>query len=368
MMMKNDIPIRKLPPYWLLSLLNSFRSGLRRLYRNSFPSNIVLYERFTFFWFLPAIRVAAELDIAGILAEGPKSIEELAARTGSDREALFRMMRALASQDIFKKRKDGLFENTPMSKALIDGKGSLRYMIMQHLGTLNWSVFNELSYSIKTGKPAFSKVFGKRIYDYLSERPEESALFDKSMTNLTEIAIGPILSAVNFSSYTVIADIGGGEGLLLSSILYKTKKLKGILFDLPEGMTGADAILQRFCVTERVQIIPGDFFKTAPAGADAYLLKNVLHNWSTAECIIILDNIRKVMPDHGRILILEMMLDEGNDASFGKLIDLQMLVFMEDGKERTRKEFESLLKQAGLKINRIIPTVAPISLIEAVRI
>jgi hypothetical protein len=365
--MNNDIHIRKLPPVWFIGALNAFRSFLVWLNMRLYPSSVVLYEKFTALWFLPAIRVAAELDIAGLLATGPKSIEELARLTETDQDSLFRMMRALASQEVFKKRKDGLYINTPMSKALIEGKDSLRYMIMQHLGTLNWQVLNELSYSIKTGKTAFSKIHSKRIYDYLSENPKESALFDRSMTNLTEIVIEPVLSSVNFSRYPVIADIGGGEGLLLSSILYKNKNSSGILFDLPEGMMGADPILQRFGVTDRVRKVHGNFFETAPSGADAYLLKNILHNWSTPECVEILSIIRNAMPDHGRILILEMMLDEGNETSYGKLIDLQMMVFMQDGRERTRKEFESLVQQAGLRINRIIHTVAPISVIEAVK-
>ena len=164
----------------------------------------------------------------------------------------------------------------------------------------------------------------------------------------------------------MIADIGGGEGLLLSSILYKHKNSRGILFDLPEGLNHAETILGKFGVADRVQVIQGSFFNTAPAGADVYLLKNVLHNWSNEESVNILNNIRNVLPPHGKILILEMIIDEENHASFGKLIDLQMMVFMEEGKERTRMEFESLLHQAGLRLNRVIPTIAPISIIEAV--
>jgi hypothetical protein len=275
-------------------------------------------------------------------------------------------MRALASENIFKKRKDGLYENTKLSKVLINGKGSLRHMLMQHLGTVNWTTLNGLSYSIKSGKSAFSKVYGMKIYDYLSEHPEESALFDRSMTNLSEISIEPILSAVDFNDYPVIADIGGGEGLLLSSILYKYKNSRGILFDLPEGLNHAETILEKYGVADRVKVIRGSFFTTAPAGADVYLLKNVIHNWSIEESIKILTNIRNVMPPHGKILIIEMILDEENHASFGKLIDLQMMVFMEEGRERTRKEFELLLQQVGLRLNRIIPTIAPISVMEAV--
>jgi len=364
--MADPIVIRKLPPVWFIRALNAFRSGLIRLHRMTFPANVVLYERFTSLWVLPAIRVAAELDIAGILEKGPLSIEQLAERTGSDKEALLRMMRALASENIFKKTKDGLYKNTSLSKVLTDEKGSLRHMLMQHLGTLNWATLNDLSYSIKTGKSAFSKVYGMKIYDYLSEHPEESALFDRSMTNLSEISIEPILSAVDFSIYPVIADIGGGEGLLLSSILYKHKNSRGILFDLPEGLTNAETILGKFGVADRVQVIRGSFFTTAPAGADVYLLKNILHNWSIEDGVKILTNIRNVMQSYGKILIIEMILDEENHASFGKLIDLQMMVFMEEGKERTLKEFESLLQPAGLSLNRVIPTIAPISIIEAV--
>ena len=364
--MTETIEIRKLPPVWFIRTLNFVRSGMLRLYRMSFPANIVMYEQFTSFWILSAIRVAAELNIAGILEKGPMSIQQLATSTGSDPNALFRMMRALSSEKIFKKTKDDQYINTRLSKVLTERKGSLRYTLMQHLGTLNWTVINDLSYSIKTGQSAFSKVYGMKIYDYLSQNPDESLLFDRSMTNLSEIAIEPILSAFNFSNYPVIADIGGGEGLLLSSILYKNINSSGILYDLPEGLINAESMLKKYGVNDRVQVIHGSFFDSIPSGADIYLLKNIIHNWNTEDSTKILKNIRKVMPPHGRILIFEMILDERNRSSFGKLIDLQMMIFMEEGKERTRDEFESLLRLAGLKIKRIIPTIAPINIIEAV--
>jgi hypothetical protein len=316
-------------------------------------------------WILPAIRVAAELDIAGILEKEPMTIDQLALRTDSDPESLSRMMRALSGEGIFKKHKNGLYKNTSLSKVLTDGKGSLRHCMMQHLGSLNWNLFSEFPYTVKTGKSAFSKVYGQKIYDYLSMHPQESELFDQSMTNLSEISIEPVLSAVDFSYYPVIADIGGGEGLLLSSILFKNKRSRGILFDLPEGLNGSGIILNNYGVADRIQVIEGSFFTTAPAGADAYLLKNILHNWSNEDCLKILRNIAEVMPAKGKILILEMIIDDENRSSFGKLIDLQMMVFMEKGKERTRKEFEILLDQAGLQLNRVISTAAPISVIEA---
>jgi hypothetical protein len=365
--MNEDIRIDKLPPVWVIRGISTFRSMLLQLYRKTFPPTIVLYENFQIFWLLPCIRVAAELNIAGLLKDGPKSIDELAFSTNTHRESLYRVMRALACQGIFRERKGKIFINTSLSKPMMEGKGSLRNMIMQHLGNLNWSVFNELSYSVKTGEDAFTKVFGKHIYEYLAENQVESDLFEKSMTNLTELAIEPLLSVYDFSGYQTIADIGGGEGFLLANILYKYKKVKGLLFDLAEGVKNAPSIFERFYVSDRVKIVSGDFMKSAPGGADAYMLKNIIHNWSDDQCLLILSNIREVLPPQGKILVIEMMIHEDNKSSFGKLIDIQMLVFMRSGKERTLNEFKDLFSKAGLKINRVVPTIAPFSLIEIIK-
>ena len=314
--MNDDIHIHKLPPIWFIKALNSFRYWLLLLNRRMFPANVVLYEHFQYFWLLPCLRVAAEFNIAEILKDQPRTISELARLTKSDPEYLFRIMRALTGNGIFKLRKDGKYSNSSMSKALIDGKGSLRYMIMQHLGNFNWSVFNELPYTVKTGEDAVQKVFGKRIYDYLSLHQDESELFDRSMTNLTELAIEPILNVYDFSECEIIADIGGGEGLLLSAILYDNSNLKGILFDLQEGLARTQTILEKYSISERIKLVPGNFFESAPIGAKVYLLKNILHNWNDEDCIIILRNIKDVLPGNGKILIIEMVIVEDNKPSF----------------------------------------------------
>jgi hypothetical protein len=365
--MGNEIIIRKLPPVWFIRLINNFRKSLIQLNKKLFPANVVLYEHFQYFWLLPCLKVAAELNIAGMLKYGPKNIDQLARETECNPDYLFRLIRALSSQGIFRQKKNGMVYNTALSGVLIEGTGSLRSMIMQHLGTLNWTVFSELSSSIKTGKDAFSKVYGKRIYDYLAENPEESELFAQSMTNLSEISIEPILSAYDFSQFNTIADIGGGEGLLLSSILYKNPKLHGILFDLPEGVIHAKGIIFKYGISERLTIKTGSFFEGAPAGADGYMLKNVIHNWSDEECILILTSIRSVLPANGKILIIEMIVEEDNKPSFAKLIDIQMMVFMQSGRERTRKEYKELLNRAGLKITNVTPTVSPLFIIEAIK-
>jgi hypothetical protein len=362
--MEKEIAIRKLPPVGFIRMINAFRRGLLWLHGRMFPANVVLYERFQNLWLLPCIRVAAQLDLATLLEDKPRSIHELAALTDSHPGNLFRLMRALASQDIFKQDNDGRFVNTRLSRGLIDREGSLRYMILQHLGDLNWNALGKLSHSVSTGEDAFTAIHGRRIYDFLKESPVESDLFDKSMTNLTELAIEPILSVYDFSEIQTVTDIGGGEGLLLSSILYKNKNASGILFDLPDGLRKSPEILKRYGVADRIKTVTGSFFDKELPPSDIYILKNILHNWSEAECITILSNIRDAMPDKGKILVIEMILSEDNAFSYGKLIDIQMMVFMHEGKERTRNEYELLFRKSGLKISAILPTIAPFSIIE----
>jgi hypothetical protein len=364
--MDGEIRFRKLPPVWFINVLNAFRRFLQTLNHRLFPGNVVLYEHFQYFWLLPCIRVAAELDIAGILKQKPQSIADLATLTGTNQENLSRIMRALASHGIFRRRKDGTYSNSRMSKALAEGEGSLRYMLMQHLGSFNWKAFSELGHAVRTGENSVKKFYGIEIYDFLRDNPEEARLFEKSMTDLSMISVEPILNVCDFSKFRTIADIGGGEGLMLSSILHEHKEINGILFDLPDAMQRSDEIFERYGVGERIRKQEGDFFLYAPKGSDLYFLKNVLHNWGDEDCIRILRNIRKEIPLHGKVMILEMIIEDNDKPSFAKLIDIQMMVFMNKGKERTRNEYETILSSSGFRISRIVPTISPLSVIEAV--
>jgi hypothetical protein len=365
--MKDPREVRKLPPVWFIRVLNSFRQALISLSKKMYPANVVLSEHIQHFWILSCIRVSAELNIAEVLKNGPKTVDEIAQLTGTHKESLYRVMRALASEGIFRMTRDNRFGNSALSLPLIDGKGSLRHMILQHLGKVNWSVFNEILYTVRTGKDAFTLVKGQKIYDFLAEHKEESAVFDRSMTDLTGFSIEPLLNSYDFSGYKTLADIGGGEGLLLANILFKHKESKGMLIDLPLGLINSSAILKKYGVEDRVQVIPANFFESVPAGADAYIVKNVIPNWSDEEGVRILSNIRKVLPENGKILLIELVVEEDNRPSFGKIIDIQMLVCMEAGKERTIKEFQAIIEQADLRISKIIPTIAPFSVIELIK-
>ncbi len=355
----------KLPPYWLVASLDRFRKGLLQLNRRLFPGNVVLYEYFQYFWMLPALYVAARLDIASRLKERPQDAEEIALATGCTTEGIRRIMRALSGQGIFACTKDGKYRLNRLSRPLLSGPGSLRDMILHHLGPINRELLNHLELAVRTGEDPFNHLHGKGIYDYLRDHPEEYALFDRSMTNLSDLSIAPILNAFNFSGYETIADIGGGEGTLLANILRKHPKCSGILFDTPEGLAKAPVHLQKMEVFERIKIMEGDFFSGAPANAGLYILKNIIHNWNDQDCIRILGNIQRQMPDNGKVMIIEMIIPEGNKSSFSKLLDIQMLVSMKGGKERTVREFRDLMSESGLSRPRIIPTIAPLALIIA---
>jgi hypothetical protein len=365
--MNKQIRIRKLPPVWFIRCLDAFRWGLIRLNRSLFPANVVLYEQFQAFWLLPCLKVAAELDIAGILKEGPKTAEEIAGLVRAHPGSLFRLLRALASQGIFRQKKDGTFINTTLSIPLAEGNNSVRSMILHHLGKVNWNLVGELSYSVKTGKEAFPLLYGKDVYSFLSEQPDEFSVFDRSMSDLSRISVDPLLNAFDFSGFRTIADIGGGEGLLLSFILAKNHAASGILLDLPDAAEKARITFRQQGIEDRTSIVEGSFFEIVPPEADCYILKNVLHNWGNEDCLKILRNIRKAIPVHGKLYIMEMIVGKGNKPSFSKLIDIQMMVMNKGAKERTLSEFSDLLAQAEFVPIRVIPTIAPVSVIECRR-
>lgn len=366
--MNDHINMQSLPPKWVIRFIQGIRTSLFTFYNLMFPGNVVLYEKFQALYLLPSIFVAAELNIAGLLKYGKKPIEEIARETGSDPDSLYRVMRALASQKIFRETNGKIFSNTRLSIPLMDGNGSLRHMFRHHLGRLNWQISGDLLETVQTGKDGFNRIYHMNIYDYLSREPESYAVFDQSMSELSSLGLAPMLQAFSFHKIKKLADIGGGEGSLLANILLKNPTMQGILFDLPSALVKSEKILTQYNVSKRVTITEGNFMESVPEGADTYLLKHILHNWSDSACITILSNIRKVLPVNGRILIIEMIVRPGNTSSDAKMIDIQMLTSMPGGKERTKEEFISLLQNSGLTLFRHYSTIAPFSILEARRI
>ena len=313
-----------------------------------------------------ALYVAAKLGVADILAEGPRATAELADITGSHEGALYRVMRTLAGVGVFKETAPRVFSLTPYAEPLrSDAPNSIRSGAVFMGEGWHWGVWGNMEHSVRTGKPAWGHTHGTGVFEYFAANPGPAEIFNAAMTDMSVGTAGPVVEAYDFSGFGVVADIAGGHGYLLSQILKATPGLKGILFDTPQVVGGAQALLEREGVGERVERVAGDFFEAVPA-ADAYVLKHIIHDWDDERCVRILSNIRAAMGPGARVLIVEAVVPEGDEMHYSKLLDLEMLT-SPGGVERTEEEYAALLAEAGLRLARVIPTRSPFSIVEAVR-
>ena len=312
-----------------------------------------------------ALGVAAELKIADLLAEKPQTVAELAAATQTNEQALYRVLRSLASAGIFTETEKRVFANTSYSEPLrSEAPNSMRSGAIFMSADWHWSVWGNLRQSVKTGKSAWGYTHGtKEVFDYFAENPLQSEIFNNAMTDMSASSAPPVVEAYDFSGFETVADIAGGYGFLLARILKSAPNAKGILFDLPHVVAGADELLNREGVSNRVEKASGDFFKEVP-NADAYVLKHIIHDWDDERSIKILQSINRAINKNGKLLIVETVVPEGNEPHFSKIMDLEMLV-SPGGIERTASEYRELLAEAGFALKRIVPTKSPYSIIEA---
>ena len=326
-----------------------------------------MMQMITGFWTSCSIYTAAKLGIADLLAERPHTPQQLAARTQTHAPSLRRLLRALASQGIFRENEQGEYELTPLGGTLQTGvPGSMRAMAIAQLGD-HFLPWGNLLHSIKTGNTAFDQVHGMPIWKYYETHPEEGENFMHAMAGFTQAIIMNVLPAYDFSGFKTIADIGGGNGAFLFAILNAAPQARGIVFDEPYVVEKTGPRIAEQGLADRCEAIGGDFFGSIPAGADAYLLKMILHDWDDERAVAILRNIRQAMSGNSRLLLVESVIPEGNDPFPGKFMDLNMLVNT-GGRERTAHEFENLLREAGLRLHRIVHTHSPMfSLVEAVK-
>jgi hypothetical protein len=329
------------------------------------PSPPVLFQMATGYWVSQAIYVAAKLGIADLLKDGPQSCVELAASTGSDAPSLFRMMRALSSMGIFSQLGRDRFALSRLAESLrTEVHGSLRAMVIT-IGEIHYQACGNLLHSVQTGSPAFNNVFGASLFDYLRQNGDAEDAFNQGMANVSSVLAYAVLMAYNFAGISSIVDIGGGQGKLLEKILQFNPEIKGTVFDTASTIERAEQQLGNNARVRRCSYVTGDFFTSVPQGADAYLLCGVIHDWDDSHAITILRNCRRAMTKNGRMLVVDMIVPDATSASFSKLLDLNMLV-MNGGRERTKAEFCALLDAAAYKVTKIIPTMAPQSVIEAV--
>lgn len=296
--------------------------------------------------------VVAKLAVADHLVGGPRTVPELARATDTDPAALRQILRCSAAVGVFAQQPDGRFALTPMAQALrSDLPDSLRDLVILNGEDLTWRPYGEILHSVRTGRPAFEQVFGMRLFDYLHAHPDAETLFDRSMTQLSQLTANRLLEQFDFGSFRRIADVGGGRGYFLAEVLRRNPATYGLLFDRPTVIAEAARLLTELGVSDRVTLEAGDFFEHVPAGYDAYLLKTVLLDWNDSQGEIILRRIREAIGGHAdaRLLILDQVLAAANTFDVGKLVDIDMLVLL-GGRQRGLEEYEQLVKAAGFEI------------------
>jgi ubiquinone/menaquinone biosynthesis C-methylase UbiE len=312
-----------------------------------------------------ALHVAAKLGIADLLKNGPRSVDELAQVVGAHPASLYRVMRLLASEGIFAEAAPGTFKLTPLAAPLqSDAPGSLRARAVFDCEEANWKAWGHLLHSVATGKPAFDCTHGTGLFEYLKKHAAAASSFNAMMMDQTAGWAQAVVEAYDFSDLGALVDVGGGYGGLLAAILAAQQSARGVLYDQPHVVADALPKLEAAGVATRCEIIGGDFFEDVPAGGDTYLLKHILHDWDEHRCGVILRNCRRAMPNGGRLLVIETLIPPGNEPTYGKYLDLNMLV-LQRGRERTEAEYGKLLEATRFMLSRVIVTRSELSILEA---
>jgi ubiquinone/menaquinone biosynthesis C-methylase UbiE len=325
-----------------------------------------LFQLASGYWISQALYVAAKLRIADLLKNSPKSASEIAFATETDEDSVYRLMRALCAVGAFRTVGVDKFAVTALGIPLQSNvPGSLRAMVIT-LGESHYAAWAHLLESVKTGKAGFPLAFGTQMFDYLGQDAEAGNIFNHAMSEYSALSACAVLLSYDFSDAYSLVDVGGGCGRLLTNILRMYPSMQGTLFDMPSVVAAAQEKLEFDPCSERCALVPGSFLDFVPPGADTYLMSSVIHDWDDEHAIKILRNCRRSMRRHSRIILLEFIVPAGKKSSFSKVLDLNMLV-MNGGRERTAEEFRKLFDAAGLKMTRIIPTLSPLSVIEAVR-
>lgn len=316
-----------------------------------------------------ALYAVARLDVAEILSSGPASSREIAAKVGADAATVRRLLRAVVAQGVFEEETPDCFRLNPAGELLRGGvPGSQRAGVLFTAGDLQWHLWSDWMETVRTGRATVERVRGMHVFERLAEAPEEAALFDQAMESFSAALSAPLLASYDFGAFGCIADIGGGTGRLLADILAANPGVRGVLFDVPSTATRAAQLLEASGVTQRCNLVSGDFLKSVPQGADAYLLKHILHDWDDSRATEILANCRRAMADQATLLIVERVMPEKAEtgrAVEAYLVDLEMLLNTPGGRERSAAEYRALLSGAGFELTRVVPTTAPVSVIEA---
>jgi hypothetical protein len=349
-------PFPAAPPAFAIRAALRARRALLALADRLVPAQVAVFERSVGAAWTQVLGVAARHALADVLADGPLSADEIAARTGLDADALHRVLRGLAFGGVFRLRGDGRFENNRLSDALRGGRPHrAREWVEYFASGSNVRAWHDLDATVRSGEGAFGRVHGMGVWDWFDREPHERETFAQAMMGLT-IADAPVVASLYpFGEVQTVCDVGGGRGTLLSEILIRHEGVRGVLCDGEGVVASAASLLEARGVAGRVECVPGDFFASVPTGCGAYVLKNILHDWDDERCRAILRVVRRAATPGARVLVVESLLERNEARSHAVLADLQMMVVTDGGRERSRAELEALLADTGFRPARVFP-------------
>jgi hypothetical protein len=324
----------------------------------------IMYDRVLSIAIQQMLYAVARLNIADLIQAGEPSVEQLAAQTKTDARVLYRVLRALAGEGIFLETEDRHFELTPQAEVLCsDAPNSLRPLLMLIGADWHLQAWSCLDVSLRTGESAFDSAHGEALFDHLQKEPGRSAVYSGAMTGRTGAIARDVVASYDFSKFNTVMDVGGGHGVLLTTILQAHPHLKGVLYDLPGISRANTEVLDDSGVADRCTIEEGSFFEKVPTGADAIIMKSIIHDWNDEKAREILVKCREAIEPSATLLLCEFIVPGKNQPDLSKLMDLEMLV-MSGGAERSEDEYRELLASAGFGLQRVVPTSTAFNVLE----
>jgi hypothetical protein len=331
------------------------------------PPQVAIFGMINGMWASQIASALAQLAVPDAIAAGTSGVEALAAQSGADASALYRLLRAAATLGLVQETGSRTFALTPLGEVLRNGvPGSMRDILIAETAPGHWLPWGKLADAVRSGKPTTEATLGMNGWDYYAANPEEGQCFARGMGNLSAVAVEQVAAVYNVGDARTVVDVGGSEGVLLRGLLRGAPDAEGVLFDRPEIIAYAEGQPNE-AFAGRIRFVGGDFFKEVPAGGDLYLLKHILHDWSDAECAAIIRNVHRAAKDGSRLVLVEFLLPDDGQPSPVTFMDINMMV-MVGGRERTSAEFRALLKENGYEVERILSTAGMFNVIEARRV
>ncbi|MCG3173752.1 MAG: Mitomycin biosynthesis 6-O-methyltransferase [Myxococcota bacterium] len=361
-------PLPAPPPRWMVVLMMALRRKIIRALNAMTPAELVLFDMSAGVARTQVIGVLAALNIADRLDSGPATARELARLTGVNAGALHRLMRASAAWGVFDLDGEGRFHNNRLSRALKTGASTARAFAQYMASASNVHAWAAAAEPVNTGRSAFEHVHGMGIWEWFDLHPHERETFARAMMSLTIVDAPAIVSTYPFHEIGTLCDVGGGRGTLLSEVLLRNPGMKGVLCDAPGVLESAASLLAARGVQDRVTLRQGSFFDQVPLGADAWMLKNILHDWDDERCRKILRVIRAAMKPGQKLLVIESLLEPNGNDEISVVSDVQMLVVCSGGCERSREEYFALFRDCGFRPGRVLQTQLQMAVIEGVAV